>query len=183
MTAGLTARASAATVEPVKGARMAVYLAALGITHPGVTPPFVPAPREAHYQQGTAPGLPADAMGNAATDVATRTVWYQGTLDPFVRAHETGHLFDAESLSDGDRHYFQRVMQAPAGPWKTGTGLDGLKSPNEWFADYYATAATNIDVKHAGEAAYATIGPKRLKRFEQALARLGRRQQLAAYKP
>lgn len=145
--------------------------------------PFVPAPAEIQYQQGTAPGLPAGAMGTAATDPTTRTVWYQGKMDPFTRAHETGHVFDASELSDGDRHFFQRLMHAPAGEWKTGTGLDGLKSPHEWFADYYAADATNLDVKNAGEESYASIGPKRLKRFEQALARLGRRRALAAYKP
>lgn len=143
---------------------------------------LVPAPPTMNVTQGYAPGLPPEqAMGNAAFDSNTNTLYYQGTLDPATRAHETGHAFDHQALSDGDRAFFQKLMHAPAGEWRAGTGLQGVSSPSEWFADYYAASALGLDPRRQNEAAYASIGPKRLKRFEQALDRLGRRQGLLPY--
>lgn len=142
-----------------------------------------PAPPSVRYTQGTAPGLPQNAMGTAAYSADEDTVYYQGILDPATKAHETGHAFDDQILSDGDRRFFQRTMGMPDGEWRTGTGLnaDGLKSPSEWFADYYAAAVLGLDPERQSEAAYAQIGPKRLARFSAALDRLGRRQGLKSY--
>jgi hypothetical protein len=136
-----------------------------------------------HYVTGKGPGAPSNATGNAYYDPDTHTVYSSG--DNFARGHETGHAFDQEVLSDGDRHYFQRLLHAPAGSWNRGTGAtaEGLVSPSEWFADFYGAAAIRLDPRHDGVSAYATIGPKRLKRFEAALARLGKRRGLEPYSP
>jgi hypothetical protein len=143
--------------------------------------PYFPAPPLINYVQGVAPGVPADAMGNAAYVPESHTVYSQGKPDRYSRAHEAGHAFDSEVLNPGQRVLFQRLMGLPAGPWSTGTGLQGLRSPSEWFADYYSAAANHVNPRLENTAAYATITPKRLKRFENALVRLGRQQRLAAY--
>lgn len=136
----------------------------------------MPAPPAVNYAQGTAPGADANAMGTASYARDTNTIYYQGKIDPTARAHETGHAFDDQVLTDGDRVYFQRLMRAPAGEWRTGTGLQGgAQSPSEWFADYYQAAVMNVDPRFANEAAYAQIGPKRLKQFRKAMQRLAKR--------
>lgn len=151
-------------------ALLASYAAAVGL---------VPAPPVVNIVEGRAPGVDPAAMGTAATDPNTSTIYHEGALDPATKAHEVGHLFDSEVLTDGDRHYFQRVMQAPAGAWQSGTGLHGgATSPSEWFADYYQAAALHLDPSKQNEAAYASIGPKRLHRVEAALERLARRRGL-----
>lgn len=143
---------------------------------------YVPAPPKVNYQQGYGPGITQEnAMGTASYDRDTDTVYYLGKPDAIARAHETGHALDDQVLTDGDRHYFQRLMQAPSGEWRSGTGLQGLKSPSEWFADYYQAAALNLDPRHEQVAAYAQVGTKRLKQFEAALARLAKRQHLKRY--
>lgn len=137
---------------------------------------FIPAPPTVNYVQGVAPGADANAMGTAAYSRDTDTVYYQGKLDPATKAHEVGHAFDDQLLTDGDRVYFQRLMHAPTGGWRTGTGLQGgATSPSEWFADYYQAAAMNLDPRVQNEAAYGQIGPKRLKQFKKAMQRLAKR--------
>lgn len=112
--------------------------------------------------------------------------------DAYTLAHEMGHLLDTQVLSDGDRNYFTRLLQAPQGPWNTGTGAaGGYHSPNERFADYYAAAATGYDprpkrrkdgaVQGGGTDSYTAIGPKRLRRFVKALERVQRRNNLRDY--
>lgn len=149
---------------------------------PSLLDPVMPMPAQVNLVQGLPPGVdPTTLQGNAATVADTATIYYQGKLDPFAKAHEIGHLFDHQVLSDGDRRFFQKLMHAPAGEWRAGTGLAGLKSPSEWFADYYGSAVLGVDPTHANEAAYASIGPKRLRRFEQAMQRLGKRHALLPY--
>jgi hypothetical protein len=122
-------------------------------------------------------------MGTAAYSRDTDTVYYQGNLDKATRAHELGHAFDDQVLSAGDRQYFQRLMRSPAGEWRAGTGLHGgLQSPSEHFADYYQASALGLDPRRQNEAAYTTIGPKRLKQFQKALVRLAKRHQLQPYR-
>lgn len=144
---------------------------------------LVPAPPTMNLVQGLAPGLtPEETMGTAAFDSGSNTLYYQGKLDKSTRAHETGHAFDHQILSDGDRSFFQKLMHAPSGAWQSGSGLQGgLASPSEWFADYYQASALGLDPRRENQAAYAQIGPKRLQRFEQALDRLGRRHNLLPY--
>jgi hypothetical protein len=147
---------------------------------------YVPAPRNLRVVDGTAPGLPADAISGAQSVPSEGVVYLTKAADSFGRAHEVGHVFDAQDLSDGDRTYFQKLMHAPGGQWNQGTGLKGgLHSPHEWFADYYGAAATGVtgdDLRRGqGISSYATLGPKRLDRFIAALERLGRRQGLDPY--
>lgn len=155
-------------------ATLAAYASAVG---------FVPAAPVVNYVRGYAPGISQEsAMGTAAYDTTTNTVYYQGRLDRATRAHELGHALDDQVLNDGDRVYFQKLMHAPAGAWYTGTGMQGgASSPSEWFADYYQAAALHLDPRRQNEAAYAAIGPRRLKRFEAAMARIAARKHLQPY--
>lgn len=139
----------------------------------------VPAPRTVNYVNGPAPGLPGDYGGDIATDASTSTI-YLGSGKPgrFDRAHEIGHLLDAQVLTDGDRRYFSRLMQAPGGDWRQGTGPGSKVGGSEWFADYYAAAATGLDLSRENVGSYAVLGPKRLRRFAAAMDRLGRRHDL-----
>ena len=149
-------------------------------------PLLVPAPPRVRFVHGTMPGdtEAAKGLGVAVTDAASDTIYYDQPLDRFSRAHEIGHLLDAEILTDADRRRFTRIMRVPGAPdWWRGTGDDdGLLTPAEWFADYYAAAATRMDVRHGGVVSYATFTPRRLARFERALASLGRRHGLGPYR-
>lgn len=157
-----------------KRAALAAYASSLSL---------VPAAPVVNYVQGYAPGVTQEnAAGNAAYDPNTDTVYYQGRLEKATKAHELGHALDDQVLNDGDRVYFQKLMHAPGGAWQSGTGLQGgLTSPSEWFADYYQAAALKLDPTRQNEAAYTTIGPIRLKRFEAALARLAARKHLQPF--
>lgn len=176
-------RAKRANVEPVR--KRAVLAASLALTSAPVANAYgsVPVPPLLQYQHGYGPGVTQEnAAGTAGYNRDTDTIYFQGkAMDPAARAHETGHAFDDQVLNDGDRRYFQRLMQAPQGEWVAGTGLSGTRSPSEWFADYYQAAAMEIDPRRESISSYAQIGPKRLKRFEKALARLAKRQGLKQY--
>lgn len=127
------------------------------------------------------------ALVSAYADQGTNTIHLPvGGAHPFVRAHEVGHLFDSQVLTDGDRRFFQRIMGAPAGPWSyVDTGeVNGYLSPAEWFADYYGAAAAGltIDRGHSPPGSYALITEKRMRRFQNAMARLGKRRALRQYR-
>ena len=146
---------------------------------------YMPAPPRVQYVRGTMPGDARASEYALTTDAQRGIVYYTGKqpLTGFEKGHETGHVFDAEVLTDGDRHFFQRLMHAPSGAWNAGSGYEGgTSSPAEWFADYYGAAATHVNPHHTSIASYADIGPKRLARFEAALTRLGQRRGLLAYR-
>lgn len=133
---------------------------------------FVPLPSSYRWEP-----LPESAA-NPYADPAKRTA-YSVKSDPFAFAHEVGHILD-EDMTDTDRRKFQKILRMK-GPWDQGTGLGHEKSPSESFADYYAAAATNLDLRNAGMASYTQIGPKRLKRFKVALDQFGRARSLRQY--
>lgn len=142
--------------------------------------PVMPGPRDAKVMRGAvdasiAPGslVGAYASGNE--------VHVLPDADKYTVAHELGHLVDWQHLSPGDRNYFQRLMHAPGGEWNRGTGtVNGMRSPSEWFADYYAHGATGT--KAGTMTSYAQVGPKRLKRFVAAMDRVRKRQGLDPYR-
>lgn len=160
----------------MKSRRLATYAASLA---------FVPAPPVAHYvYQSVDPHLNGGTtLVSAYTDTDTDTVYLPRSWSPFMRGHETGHLFDAEILTDGDRRYFQRTMHAPAGPWDHAQAygrVEGEISPNEWFADYYGAMAARLTGLHGQSSvgSFATITPLRMRHFEKALARIAARRGL-----
>ncbi len=133
---------------------------------------LIPTPPVLKYQRGQPEGV--NPLGVACYEPATDTIYFDGPmLHRSVRAHETGHAFDDQILTAGDRVYFQRLMHAPAGPWDPEG--DGTNSPSEWFAEYYAAAAMNHDPRVEANVAYVQPGPKRLVRFRKALVRLAAR--------
>ena len=100
-----------------------------------------------------------------------------GRADVFSAAHELAHALDAQSLDDPWRRRFQSIMGAPAGPWDTGTGPNGKRSPSEWFGDYYGAAAINMRPMEGMGAYVDDITPRRLRQFRRALS------EFAATKP
>lgn len=112
-----------------------------------------------------------DAGGPCAS---SSTIYVDGSSDRFIRAHEIGHLFDAQLLTDSDRAWFMRAMHLP-GPWVQGSGWpDGAASPSEWFADYYAACDTGINPNREWVASYAPqLNYGRLARLCWAIAAVG----------
>lgn len=147
---------------------------------------YVPAAPTVHYTQGVAPGdrVEQAISGGAAYQPETDTIYFSGPpLTKFARGHENGHALDDQVLGDGDRHYFTRLMGL-TGDWNQGTGLTagGLRSPNEFFADWYGNAATGSNGRTSWNDAYAPApDPKQFRRFMQALDRLGHRKGLLPY--
>lgn len=97
-------------------------------------------------------------------------------------AHEVGHVFDWQVLTDTDRAALIPIMGAPTDrDW--GDPYGGC----EWFADYYA-AVSSDDMrrrKRGGwtsgiSAPYATITYRRLNRFRWFLLAVGVREQLTS---
>jgi hypothetical protein len=150
---------------------------------------YVPAPPVVHTVYGPVnASLNQDgAAVGAYADPAAQTIYLPKDPSPFMRAHETAHLFDAQVLTDGDRSYFQRLMHAPQGAWNHGETygrVEGEASPNEWFADYYGALASGLTPdKGYSVGQFAEIGAKRLQQFAAALERVGHRQHLRAYRP
>lgn len=101
-----------------------ILLAALTICTQDATA-SAPLPRTFSVQPTACP----DGGSPACTYPGTATVYVERDQDAFVLKHELGHLFDYQRLNDGD------------GVWNQGTGLEGLLSPAERFADAYATCA------------------------------------------
>lgn len=143
---------------------------------------YVPAPRQVQYARGSVPGDLDGANYGAAADTATNTIYFNGPqLARSTKGHETAHILDAQVLTDGQRQFFTHLMGL-SGAWDQGTGYSGMKSPKEFFADWYGNAANNHDGVHRWDSAYAPPpDPKAYKRFRQALERLARRQQLGRY--
>lgn len=104
-------------------------------------------------------------------------------VNPFIRGHETGHVFDYEVLDEGARNKLTRIMGL-SGPWEQGTGLAALnKSPIEAFADYYGALASGmkLDGSTPVETSYVTWKPRAMREIAGMLDRIGRRNHLAAY--
>lgn len=160
----------------MRSRRLAAYAAALSA---------IPAPPVAHYAYGLDPNVTTGtgAKPSAYTYTDTQTVYLpdrgRNPMQRFQKAHETGHLFMNQVLTDGDRQYFSRLLHAP-GQWGVGQGAD---DPAEVFADYYGAAASGINPAHGYSVPmYVNLGPKRMKRFERAMERLSRRHHLKPYK-
>jgi hypothetical protein len=79
---------------------------------------------------------PDDGGSDACANPSTGEAWIPAVdLDRFTLAHELGHLFDAQYLTERDREWLRLVMRAPSGDWWEPWGA------GEWFADYYADCA------------------------------------------
>jgi hypothetical protein len=146
--------------------------------------PFMPVAPNVRYAHtappvnGTDNQLPAAAAYYPGED----TVYFGGNLDRFTRGHELGHAFDDQVLSDADRGNMMRLMRMK-GAWNQGTGLSGgAQSPSEIFADWYGNAAIGNDPRRKWSDAYATPpSPPQFRRFQLALARIGRQRNLPQY--
>jgi hypothetical protein len=107
----------------------------------------------------------------ASSDQRDPDVWMPwapvGAAQRFALAHELGHRFDAEYLTDGDRMYFARIIHAPSGPWRQDSGLTADAGGEEWFADFYAACAVRMrfDGSTPNFGDYAVITEKRLRHF------------------
>lgn len=112
----------------------------------------------------------AGTMAYAYADVENARIVTTGPLDRREVAHEVGHIFDWKALTDTDRAWLTHIMGAPTDRtwWQSRGGA-------EWFADYYAAIATDVDPRpHRtrrggltsgdGGAPYATLTYRRLQR-------------------
>lgn len=147
---------------------------------------FLPGPPALHFAHTRAPGLAVDQLSAAAYDSASETVYFEGTLSRSELGHESGHAFDFQVLTDGDRVYFTRLMGL-SGPWDQGSGYTHTailgRSPIETFADWYGNAVNGRDAIHSWDASYTSPpDPKRFQRFKRALGRIGRRHHLQPYR-
>lgn len=121
-------------------------------------------PAQAAAYSPAAPMVAQECPGVGGACFTNGTLYIGSSPDRFATAHEVGHAFDSEVLTDEMRTSFQRRMRAPEGPWSTGTGFPaGLQSPNEWFADYFAVCTTGINPRRGWPDSYAPRPP--LQRF------------------
>lgn len=136
---------------------------------------FLPAPLHSNVHIGDFqyPSGGDVGMVGGYTNPSTGDIYMQ-ERDPFALAHEKFHLLDYQSLSDAERGRLQRAMNM-TGAWDQGVGVTGgMHSPSEWAADYYAAGVTGLNLNRQVVSSYATIGPKRLKRFKRELKRISR---------
>lgn len=162
-------------------AAVAVGLALAGTAPAHSAPPYVPAAPTINYAVGRAPGLPSEFLSSAQYDPNTKTVYHEGQMGRFARGHEAGHALDFQVLTDGDRDYFTRAI-GMRGPWAP-PGTVGKPTPREVFADWYANAVIRGDPARSWASGYSSApDPKAFRAFERALARFGRRHQLAQYR-
>lgn len=95
--------------------------------------------------------------------------------DAFAREHEVCHVADYQLLTDARRRRLERLLswRRPVA-WRSGTGLSGLRSPSERFAD--ACAAYRLGRRPDGrwETAYDYVPtPRAFARVRRALSRYG----------
>jgi hypothetical protein len=102
----------------------------------------VPAPPHAEYVYA----IPEGWTGPFTAAAAGTTIYINPRgVDRYTLEHERGHVFDYLVLTDADRAYFTRLMRL-RGPWTQqgeevlGQWAGGGRSPDEWFADWYANA-------------------------------------------
>jgi hypothetical protein len=123
----------------------------------------------------------AKAVGQYA-DTNTNTVHTTRGFSKRQIAQDVGQIFGYNTLSDGDRNYFSRLLGAKTWNNLHGAnpqGSDGMTG-DEAFADYYALSATGGLGKGESMAwGDVSIDPQKLHRFSAALGRLGQRQHLA----
>lgn len=74
-------------------------------------------------------------------------IYTPANADRFAVQHGIGHEFDHAYLDDGERHALIGRLGLTDRPWRTGTGLAGLRSPSERFADAYAACRLGLDPK------------------------------------
>lgn len=138
--------------------------------------PLPPTPWQVVRDQDAVAAVSSEHPGvfaYAYADVSHSRIVTTGPLENTELAHEVGHLFDWQVLTDTDRSAFAAVMHSPARGWYE------LQMPSgdaaEWFADYYAAAAGNYDprtrrvrgggIRTGDTSPYAKITYKRLQRF------------------
>jgi hypothetical protein len=84
-----------------------------------------------------------DGSGMPCASQSERVAYIPDGTSRFSREHELGHIFDAEYMDAGERQRFETLVGL-SGPWIQGTGMEGTKSPAEWFADAYAACRLHL---------------------------------------
>lgn len=165
-------------------ARLALItaLAALALTTPAAAQDVpVPADGWTVVQDEQAVNGADDAMTGAYADAQNSRIVTASPLTRRELAHEVGHLVDWQYLTDTDRERAARIMGVRAWDYTDNKPMTGA----EWFADYYAAAATDYNpaVRHlkggglrgGQDFTYAHITGKRLRDFQWFLLGLAAR--------
>lgn len=150
-----------------------IFLAALLGAFPASAHAGAPLPRSFTVQWTACPFADVPACADRDNGV----IYVEPGQGRFVYEHEVGHLFDVQRLNDGDRRWFTRKLGL-TGAWEQGSGLEGLRSPFERFADAYAACALGLRPDR-GEWAVSygyQPTPKRHRRICAAIGRVGDRQ-------
>lgn len=117
----------------------------------------VPLP-DVYVHRGGCPDWSGPVAGLPCSHPLTNDIWIPDDADRFALAHELGHQFDRQYLTDPDRDWLRLVMHAdPDGEWSLPSG------PDEWFADFYADCAVG-NTRHSEEGYADRPTPKRLRR-------------------
>lgn len=104
----------------------------------------------------------------SCADTEAHEVWLYGK-DRFTLAHELGHQFDEQYLTDQVRAWFRVKMGADrSGAWVRPYG------PNEWFADFYADCTIG-NRRNSQEGCADRPSAKRLRRVCVAIRAIGMR--------
>lgn len=168
--------------------------------------PWVPAPRQYSVVYDNpqdagglnpATGQPYPAVGQYA-DTTTNTVHTTRGFSKRAIAQDVGQLFGYNTLDDGQRRFFSRLLGVDPNRWSNTHGADpqggGGVTGDEAFADYYAMEATGgmkpphrrRDGTLVGSSMTwgdVPIDPVKLKKFGAAIRRLAIRQHLDRYQP
>ena len=103
---------------------------------------YAPCPDNQDAAGCAAVEITPDGHGGFVCADADGCIWLADRGDRFARAHELGHIFDAQVLDDRDRARFTRLLGFRRGrPWFSD---DDRASPGEVFADLYAECRLNI---------------------------------------
>lgn len=117
----------------------------------------VPLPN-AYIHRGGCPSSQHQGTRPACANPSTGEIWIPDEDSArFTLAHELGHVFDGQYLTDSDREWLRRVMTAPSGDWWKPNGA------GEWFADFYGDCAVGLG-RTSLEGYAERPSPRRLRR-------------------
>lgn len=152
--------------------------------------PLMPAGSYAVDRGGALPQDVKDVNGSVYVDMEHRVIHAPEGVKMNRRelAHEIGHVFRSKYVSPDELARAARIVGAPA-ELTDRPNYGRMSAAEEWFADYYAAAASgdrswkrtrNRDGSITGgsDFTYARVTPRRMRRFRRLLDEIGERENL-----